>query len=250
MYLRHFAFTRFPFAANLEADELFASTARHEAEARLKHLLELRGIGLLTGEVGCGKTTVCRHVTAKLHPGLYRVFYVLRFLGLVALAHRRIADQGGPQVRGIGVAAAPGLRRVARLHPTATRIVRRREPRVGRGQMHRPRLVPPSVRQPGVLERFERPAGASRRTGGHRRGGEVLVGERSRQITLVVSFYVPKVDPAARRTEWSGKRGPAGTGGARAGADAGRVAWGGRGLLRPDRSWHGRNTGASVYWAA
>ena len=27
-YLRHFAFTRFPFAANLEADELFASSAR------------------------------------------------------------------------------------------------------------------------------------------------------------------------------------------------------------------------------
>ena len=27
---------------------------------------ELRGIGLLTGEVGCRKTTVCRHVTANL----------------------------------------------------------------------------------------------------------------------------------------------------------------------------------------
>ena len=74
MYLRHFTFTRFPFAANLEADELFASVARREAEARLRHLLELRGIGLLTGEVGCGKTTVCRHVTANLHPGLHRVF--------------------------------------------------------------------------------------------------------------------------------------------------------------------------------
>ena len=41
-YLRHFAFTRFPFAANLEADELFASSARREAVARLMHLLELR----------------------------------------------------------------------------------------------------------------------------------------------------------------------------------------------------------------
>ena len=76
MYLRHFAFTRFPFASTLEADELFASAARREAEARLNHLLELRGIGLLTGEVGSGKTTVCRSVTATLHPGLFRVFYV------------------------------------------------------------------------------------------------------------------------------------------------------------------------------
>jgi molybdopterin-guanine dinucleotide biosynthesis protein len=38
--------------------------------------LELRAIGLVTGEAGSGKTTVCRKVAAALHPGLYRVFYV------------------------------------------------------------------------------------------------------------------------------------------------------------------------------
>ena len=95
MYLRHFTFTRFPFAANLEADELFASVARREAEARLKHLLELRGIGLLTGEVGCGKTTVCRHVTANLHPGLFRVFYVSLSTGNVLDMYKSIAWELG-----------------------------------------------------------------------------------------------------------------------------------------------------------
>ena len=95
MYLRHFTFTRFPFAANLEADELFASVARREAEARLKHLLELRGIGLLTGEVGCGKTTVCRHVTANLHPGLHRVFYVSLSTGNVLDMYKSIAWELG-----------------------------------------------------------------------------------------------------------------------------------------------------------
>ena len=76
MYLRHFAFTRLPFATPAHTDELFESASRREAEARLNHLIELRGIGLLTGEVGSGKTTVCRHVTGQLHPGLYRVCYV------------------------------------------------------------------------------------------------------------------------------------------------------------------------------
>jgi type II secretory pathway predicted ATPase ExeA len=33
--------------------------------------LELRGIGLITGEAGSGKTTVCRKVAAAVHPGLY-----------------------------------------------------------------------------------------------------------------------------------------------------------------------------------
>ena len=76
MYLRHFAFTRLPFETPAETDELFQSNARREAEARLGHLIELRGIGMLTGEVGSGKTTVCRHLADQLHPGLYRVHYV------------------------------------------------------------------------------------------------------------------------------------------------------------------------------
>lgn len=95
MYLRHFAFTRFPFENTLEADELYASTARREAEARLKHLIELRGLGLLTGEVGCGKTTVCRHVTAGLHPGQYRVYYVSLSTGNVLDMYKTIAWELG-----------------------------------------------------------------------------------------------------------------------------------------------------------
>ena len=83
MYLRHFAFTRLPFETTLQTDELFDSNARREAETRLNHLMQLRGIGLLTGEVGSGKTTVCRHVTAQLHPGLYRVYYVALTTGNV-----------------------------------------------------------------------------------------------------------------------------------------------------------------------
>jgi type II secretory pathway predicted ATPase ExeA len=64
MYLKHFAFTQFPFDHTLESEALFASSTLAEAQVRLKHLLELRGIGLLTGEAGCGKTTVCRRAIA------------------------------------------------------------------------------------------------------------------------------------------------------------------------------------------
>ena len=76
MYRKHFALTRFPFEGEIQPDELFAATAMAEAEARLKHLLELRAIGLFTGEAGSGKTTICRKVAATLHPSLYRLFYV------------------------------------------------------------------------------------------------------------------------------------------------------------------------------
>ncbi|HEY5657094.1 MAG TPA: AAA family ATPase, partial [Myxococcota bacterium] len=91
MYLRHFALTRFPFLDSLPTDELFPSAAIAEADARLQHLLELKGIGLLTGEVGSGKTTVCRKVTAALHAGLYKLLYVTLSTGNVMDMYKQIA---------------------------------------------------------------------------------------------------------------------------------------------------------------
>ena len=95
MYLRHFALTRLPFETPAHTDELFESNARREAEARLHHLIELKGIGLITGEVGSGKTTVCRHIAAALHPGLYRVGYVSLTTGNVLDMYKAIAWELG-----------------------------------------------------------------------------------------------------------------------------------------------------------
>ena len=78
-----------------EPDELFASVASREAQARLAHLVELRGIGLITGEVGSGKTTVCRQLAASLHPGLHRLFYVPLSTGNVMDMYKAIAWQLG-----------------------------------------------------------------------------------------------------------------------------------------------------------
>lgn len=91
MYLTHFGLTDFPFARELHADELFASTSLREAQARLAHLLELRGIGLITGEVGSGKTTACRRFAAGLHAGLYRLLYVTLSTGNVMDMYKSIA---------------------------------------------------------------------------------------------------------------------------------------------------------------
>jgi len=95
MYLRHFALTRLPFETPAHTDDLFASNARREAEARLQHLVELKGIGLITGEVGSGKTTVCRHVASALHPGLYRVGYVSLTTGNVLDMYKSIGWELG-----------------------------------------------------------------------------------------------------------------------------------------------------------
>lgn len=95
MYLKHFALTRFPFDHALAATVLFAASAQAEAEIRLRHLLELRGIGLLTGEPGSGKTTLCRRMTEALHPGLYRAIYVPLTTGNVMDIYKSIAWEFG-----------------------------------------------------------------------------------------------------------------------------------------------------------
>jgi len=100
MYLKHFALTHFPFDHTLASSDVFATHTQSEAQVRLKHLLELRGIGLLTGEPGCGKTTLCRRLTDDLHPGLYRVIYVPLTTGNVMDMYKSVAwDLGLPTER-------------------------------------------------------------------------------------------------------------------------------------------------------
>lgn len=95
MYTKHFALTAYPFDMTLNPDELYTSSTLLEATARLNHLLELRAIGLVTGEAGSGKTTVCRKVAASLHPGLYRVFYVSLSTGNVMDMYKSIGWELG-----------------------------------------------------------------------------------------------------------------------------------------------------------
>jgi general secretion pathway protein A len=95
MYRKHFGLSRHPFDKGIEPDELFASAALRELELRLTHLIELRGIGLVTGESGSGKTTACRKVVSALHSGLYRVLYVPNSTGNVMDLYKSIAWELG-----------------------------------------------------------------------------------------------------------------------------------------------------------
>ena len=95
MYRKYYGLTRHPFEKDLKPDELFVSTAAKELEARLKYLLQLRGIGLITGEVGSGKTSICRKVATELSSGLYRVFYIPLTTSNVTDTYKSIAWEMG-----------------------------------------------------------------------------------------------------------------------------------------------------------
>jgi type II secretory pathway predicted ATPase ExeA len=95
MYRKHFGLNRHPFCKEIDPDELFVCAAAKETEVRLGHLLDMRGIGLVTGDSGSGKTTIVRRVLSALHAGLYRVVYVTLSTGNVMDTYKSIAWELG-----------------------------------------------------------------------------------------------------------------------------------------------------------
>src|SRR5437016_8154601 len=76
MWETFFGFTKTPFSDSPDAKQLFTSQAWNQVKARLQFLVEHHGAGLLTGEVGAGKSTAARTFTAGLNPNLYKMLYL------------------------------------------------------------------------------------------------------------------------------------------------------------------------------
>jgi len=102
MWESFFGFKKTPFSDRPDSKQLFASGAWKQVQTRFEFLVQHPGVGLLTGEVGSGKSTAARAFTATLNPNLYKILYVhfsagsaLDLLRQVALelnlepAHRR-----------------------------------------------------------------------------------------------------------------------------------------------------------------
>jgi type II secretory pathway predicted ATPase ExeA len=95
MYRKHFVLTHHPFGNGLAADNLYPAASLAELHARLRHLVDMRGIGLVTGDSGSGKTTTCRYMVSTLHTGLYRVVYVSMTTGNIMDMYKSIAWELG-----------------------------------------------------------------------------------------------------------------------------------------------------------
>src|SRR5438067_13679498 len=88
-----FGFKKTPFTDSPDAKQLFASQAWNQVKARLQFLVEHHGAGLLTGEVGAGKSTAARTFTAALNPNLYKILYLHWTSGSALDLLRQIALQ-------------------------------------------------------------------------------------------------------------------------------------------------------------
>jgi type II secretory pathway predicted ATPase ExeA len=91
MYEEFYGLKEKPFSKTPDPRFLFLSKNHEEALARLQYAVEEKELILLTGEIGCGKTTLTRALMDKLGPG-HRVINIinprlspLQFLRTVAI---------------------------------------------------------------------------------------------------------------------------------------------------------------------
>jgi type II secretory pathway predicted ATPase ExeA len=72
----HYGFTRMPFGRDLAPGMLHRHGAHNEAVARISWCITERSIGVITGEVGAGKTVSVRTVMAGLDTSRHTVIYL------------------------------------------------------------------------------------------------------------------------------------------------------------------------------
>ena len=75
-WIAHFGFVRTPFSKSLAPSELFTRAPHQEAVARILHCIQESALGVITGEVGAGKTVAARAARSTLDPSHYQVIYV------------------------------------------------------------------------------------------------------------------------------------------------------------------------------
>jgi type II secretory pathway predicted ATPase ExeA len=76
MFQEYYGLTSLPFTRTLATRDLFPTAGQKELAARLTYLVRERGFGLVTGEIGSGKSTAVRTFTAGLDPNRYLVIYL------------------------------------------------------------------------------------------------------------------------------------------------------------------------------
>lgn len=97
MYKSFYSLSYNPFNKEIKTKNLFPSVSFKEITARLNYLKKTRGIGVVVGEPGSGKTSALRSLADNLNPSLFKVIYFPLSTGTVKDFYRGLAAGLGEQ---------------------------------------------------------------------------------------------------------------------------------------------------------
>lgn len=90
-----FGLRQLPFQKSSRYRHLYKTEDIQQLEGRLEHLKKVRGIGLITGKPGTGKTAAIREFTNNLNPASFKVIYLQMTTVTVAEFFRMLSSELG-----------------------------------------------------------------------------------------------------------------------------------------------------------
>jgi type II secretory pathway predicted ATPase ExeA len=103
----HFGFTAMPFGRDLAPPMLHRHAAHAQAAARITWTITEKTLGVITGEVGTGKTVAARAALAGLDPTRHTVIYLANpATGVRGIHHHIVTSLGGRPAHGTATLTA------------------------------------------------------------------------------------------------------------------------------------------------
>jgi type II secretory pathway predicted ATPase ExeA len=89
-YRAFFGLTHEPFRADLELDTILQTEGILAVNQRVEYVIRIGGIGLVTGEVGAGKSTALRWSAGQLHPSRFKTLWITATAGSILEVYRQL----------------------------------------------------------------------------------------------------------------------------------------------------------------
>ncbi len=90
-YRTFFGFKKEPFVNNLPITDILETEEVENVKQRFDYTVGLGGIGIVTGDVGSGKSTALRYASSMLHKSEYSVYYITASTGSIIELYKQIA---------------------------------------------------------------------------------------------------------------------------------------------------------------
>jgi len=117
---RYYGFTATPFSKKLAPSQFLGLPGHLEAAARIRWIIDEHTIGVITGEVGVGKTLAARAAVAALDASRHTIIYI---------ANPAVGARGLHQQLAHALGVAPRFHRGALITQTADLLARERDER-------------------------------------------------------------------------------------------------------------------------
>ena len=92
-YRSFFGLEKEPFGADVALKDILQTDQLVDTKTRLDYVIRLGAVGLVTGDVGSGKSTAIRYAEGNLHPSEYRSIYITASSGSIMELYRQLLSE-------------------------------------------------------------------------------------------------------------------------------------------------------------